>query len=228
MIARFLTTICALIGTTYAGLNGAQASFDISILEQAKDVYFFKILSLINGLEIPNIYSQDGSQYLVDQHLYISQVAQDVTFETIPENNEIKLTVKDLTGIYLCNSFRAQKGILVAKGHIEADLRDISVTVGLTFSTQTLADGTVMPKIETRDVNVNIDRDDLKITISGSFWSDFASAFTVFFKSTIIDLIDNTATQAISTGIPTAVNGIFVASDGHSPMPGFPTWFMDY
>ena len=51
MIARTLLAMCALLSTAQAtGAQGAKASLDISILDQAKDVYWSKIQTLINGL----------------------------------------------------------------------------------------------------------------------------------------------------------------------------------
>lgn len=148
--------------------------------------------------------------------------------QAIPENNEIKLSVSGLTGIYQCNSFRAVEWIFVALGHIEVDLNDINISVGLKFSSQTLSDGAIMPAIEAVDVVVDIDRNDLKIKISGNIWSDLVSIFTPFFKGPVVDLIRDTATKALETGIPAFLNTALASTGGMSVIPGFPNWFIDY
>jgi hypothetical protein len=39
-------------------------------------------------------------------------------------------------------------------------------------------------------VTTDIDRWDVNIKIWGNIWSDFASAFEVFFVGTVVDIID--------------------------------------
>ncbi len=41
------------------------------------------------------------------------------------------------------------------------------------------------------DVTTDIDRWDVNIKIWGNIWSDFASAFEVFFVGTVVDVIDS-------------------------------------
>lgn len=67
----------------------------------------------------------------------------------------------------------------------------VNIGVGLKFKTQTLADGRTVPAVDSVDVTVDIDRDDIDIKIWGNIWADFASAFEIFFKSTVVDLIQD-------------------------------------
>jgi hypothetical protein len=58
--------MCVLAGTTYAsGLEGAKASLDIAVLDQAKDVYWAKIMAVLNGLQIPDV-DIDSKNYFHD------------------------------------------------------------------------------------------------------------------------------------------------------------------
>ncbi len=72
MIARYLiAAMSLLVGATYAsGLEGARASFDIAILEQAKDVYMDSILKFLNNLQLPDI--GDSKDYLHGNHVSVS------------------------------------------------------------------------------------------------------------------------------------------------------------
>ena len=64
----FLSSVALATDSTTNGLAG---SFDVSVLEQAKDVYFNEVLSLINGLEIPD-FEQDKHDYIRQNSLVIN------------------------------------------------------------------------------------------------------------------------------------------------------------
>jgi len=102
-----------------------------------------------------------------------------------------------LSGGYHCGSFRAKEWLFIAKGHIDVELNTIDLSVGLKFDTQVLPDGTVMPQFEPRDVNLDINRFDIKIHISGNIWADFAGAFAAIFQGLICDLLENVAETAL-------------------------------
>ena len=51
--------------------------------------------------------------------------------------------------------------------------------------------------VDTVDVLVDINRDDIKLHIGGGFWSDIGSLFTIFFKGTVVDMIRDSVTLAL-------------------------------
>ena len=167
-----------------AGLKNA---LDLSVVEQAKDVYFNKIMSLIREVDLPDVYLNDGKDYMIGNSFVLHETPSDVKFYTDPATNSVYFEVSDFTGEFYCDHFRFKKTIFVAKGRIEVDLRKILIRVGVTFSTQTLTDGRVVPFIDTIGVKVDIDRRDIKIHIHGNVWSDFAAFFEPIFKGIIID-----------------------------------------
>ena len=74
MIARTLIAAFMAVSATAqtnSTTNGVAGSFDISILEQAKDVYFQKLISLINHIEIPDLV-QDKHDYMKQNSLVIN------------------------------------------------------------------------------------------------------------------------------------------------------------
>lgn len=87
----------------------------------------------------------------------------------------------------------------------------VNIGVGLQFTTQTLPDGRVVPAINSVDVLVDIDRNDIDIKIWGNIWADFAAAFEIFFKSTVVQLIQDSVRSALTTGIPYYANAHFAA-----------------
>ena len=75
MLARALLTalmVTSTIADHSSTTNGLSASFDIDILSQAKDVYFGKILDMLNAVSIPDFVSSDGKDYLEQNSLNIN------------------------------------------------------------------------------------------------------------------------------------------------------------
>ena len=73
MIKKIFLALCAFASATFAqNSSGVHASMDISILEQAKDVYMNEILKFLNNLALPNIDSDDGKDYLHGNHISVS------------------------------------------------------------------------------------------------------------------------------------------------------------
>ncbi len=77
------------------------------------------------------------------------------------------------------------------------------------------------------DVKTNIDRFDVDIKIWGNIWSDFASAFEVFFVGTVVDEIESAIQTGLNVTLPTVVNGFINKSEALAPVPTIPNWMMD-
>ena len=60
MIKSNLIALLALCNCTLAQNPGLTASLDIAVLQQAKDVYFDKILDIIRHVEIPDFAFDQG------------------------------------------------------------------------------------------------------------------------------------------------------------------------
>ena len=74
MIARTLIAafmVSSTIATTNSTTNGVAGSFDIAILSQAKDVYFDKLINLINDIKIPDLV-QDKHDFMKQNSLVIN------------------------------------------------------------------------------------------------------------------------------------------------------------
>lgn len=70
-------------------------------------------------------------------------------------------------------------------------------------------------KCNTVDITVDINRSDIKLHISGNWLSDLGSIFTVFFKGTVVDLINDSINTALSTTLPTIINTKLIENDGY-------------
>ena len=212
----FLSTVALAQNSTTNGLSG---SFDVSVLEQAKDVYFNEVLSLINGLQLPD-FNQDKHDYIRDNSLVINSNPQNVQFSVDTAKNALVLTCSDVTGQFVTKDFSAKEFIFIATGLAEVDLEKITLALGVSFTTQTLADGRVVPAVEAVDVVVDIDRNDLKFHIHGNIWTDMASVFVPLFKGAILDAVTSAIDTALQTTAPTLVNSIIAKTDAMNEIIG--------
>jgi len=86
----------------------------------------------------------------------------------------------------------------------------------------------MVPLIKAVKINMDIDRRDIDIHIHGNIWSDFASLFEVFFKGTVIDMIEDTVEAGLNIGIPLVGNTLMTKLDGYFPVPFVPNWIVDW
>lgn len=187
-----------------------------------------KIVETLNNLQIPDINSDDGKDYLHGNHVTVNQASSDVTFAVDTAKNALTLTMNNLSANFYSDSFRAHSWIFVATGHTEVDMDTVNIGMGLSFSTETTSDGKVVPKVEAVDVVVDINRDDISISIWGNIWADFAAAFEIFFKSTVVGLIQDTVRDTLTTTIPDYLNTEFKTMDGTFLIPGTQYWDIDW
>ena len=107
-------------------------------------------------------------------------------------------------------------------------METVAIGLGLSFTTQTLADGRIVPAVNSVDVLVDINRDDIDIKIWGNIWADFAAAFEIFFKSTVVGLIQDGVKDALTTTVPAYVNSSFAQTDGFFTVPYEADWVLDW
>ena len=140
------------------------------------------------------------------------------------------LTCKDLTATFLTKDFSLKETIFIATGLAEVDLNKIEIQLGVKFLTQTLADGRIVPAVDAVDVIVDIDRHDLKFHIHGNIWTDFASAFEVFFKGTVVDLIRDEIRDTLTKTLPDFANDFVAKTDGDWEVKGagVENWILDW
>ena len=187
-----------------------------------------KIVETLNNLQLPNFDSDDGKDYLHGNHVSVSQDASNVILSVDTAKNALTLNMNDLSANFYTDSFRAHSWIFVATGHAEVEMDTVNIGMGLSFSTQTLDDGKVVPAVSAVDVLVDINRDDIDIKIWGNIWSDFASAFEIFFKSTVVDLIQDTVRDTLTTTVPELLNSEMKTMDGTLLIPGTKYWDLDW
>jgi len=117
---------------------------------------------------------------------------------------------------------------MVAEGHAEVIMKTINLGLGISFTTQILPDGRTVPAVQSFNVLVDINRDDIDIKIWGNIWADMAAACEIFFKSTVVHAIQDTVTFILMDGIPDAINYGFAITDAQSNLYMHPTWMLDW
>jgi hypothetical protein len=135
MSFRTLTT-SALAAVACAQVNtGMTASMDISIIEQAKDVYFDSIIQTINNLQLPDL-EEDSHHYLKENSFVMNERTGDVTIFTDLPNNALVLRCDNLSGTFYSGSFKYKTlGIFTAKGHLDVVIDTIAIQFGIGFAT---------------------------------------------------------------------------------------------
>ena len=232
MIFRTIVALLGAAAVQATGTSGVHAELDIAVIEQAKTVYFDNILKFLNNMQIPDITSSDGKTYLHGNHVSVAQAADNVLFEVDVPNNALKLTCNDLSANFYTDNFRGHELFFVATGNLEVEMKSMSIGMGLSFTTQTLPDGTVVPAVNAVDVQVDIDRSDIDIHIHGNIWSTFASAFEIFFKGTVVDSIRDGIRDTLTTTVPQYANSFVSKTDGRIQMSSFSPsvagWVLDW
>jgi len=118
-----LNLTLANVATTTAGVK---SSLDIEILEQAKDVYFDKVVKLINSIPLPDFEDGNGN-YMRGNSFVMNERTDKVEIFTDVGKNAMVLKCAKLSGVFRSEEFRYQELLVVAKGHIEVDLNTILV-----------------------------------------------------------------------------------------------------
>lgn len=107
-------------------------------------------------------------------------------------------------------------------------MNTVEIQVGISFSTQTLADGRIVPYVTAVDIICGVDRFDINIKLWGNLWTDLASLAEVFFVGTVAGLIEDVLYATLNTGVPLVFNSFTKASDGYLPLAIVPNWILDW
>jgi hypothetical protein len=189
MKAFILSLVFAALALADTFKPGTKSSMDISVLEEAKDVWFDEIISVLDGLKIPDVTDSSGN-YMKDNVFNIDGRVDEVSFTTDLTQNAVVFSCDKITASFKSGHFRYKVApLLVSKGHIEVDMNQIGLSVGVRFILKTLDDGRTIPNIETVDILVDVNRSDIKIHMFGNLLTDIGSLFEPFFKGTVVNII---------------------------------------
>ena len=143
-VATFAVACTQAVYSLASTKSGFKGSLDVDVLSQAKDVYFDKLINVVNNLEIPDFY-QDKNHYMTGNHFYLNERTEDVIISTDTKKNAVTLRCEKLSGKFVNDAFRYRKDLLTAEGHLEVDINTILIQFGLSFDQKVLADGRQVP-----------------------------------------------------------------------------------
>ena len=224
IISATLFSAVAMAGTLQQGLK---TSLDIAVLDQAKDAYFQTVIDIVNSVQIPDIYGDDGD-YLIGNTFHVYDQPQYVEFTTDVNKNALVFKNRRLSAVFKSSEFRYKVAPLtVAKGHAEVDMNTVDIEVGLALGTRILPSGAQVLSVSSVDVVCNINRFDINIKLWGNFYTDLASLFEVFFVGTVAGLIEDTVRTALSVELPNLINYEIGKTNGIIPL-GIPDFKLDW
>jgi hypothetical protein len=178
---------------------------------------------------LPDYDDPKTKDYAHDNYFTMSQDISTIRMDWLPQDNGFYLYIPDLSGVvYTGHYYYHIAPLMNAEGHAEVIMKTINLGIGIKFRTQVLPDGRTVPAVDSFNVLVDINRDDIDIKIWGNFWADMAAACEIFFKSTVVHAIQDTVTYILTYGVPQAINYGFAYTDGQSNLYMHPTWMLDW
>lgn len=185
-------------------------------------------MEAINGISIPDFEDPKGN-YMKGNSFYIKESKKHVEFLTDERKNAFILANKKVSAQFKAKKFRYHAAPLVtAKGHVEVDLNEVDIEIGLSFDTQHTNDGHIVPYVTAVDVKCDINRHDIKIHLHGNLITDIGAMFEIFFKGPVSDAIEDTIRLTLNQGVPAAVNLVMKHNDGEWHIPNVINWILDW
>lgn len=130
---RILLALAILVAVTSAE-PGLSASVDVSVLEQAKDMYFEYIIDAINNLGLDNYKFNNDNGYLRNNKLKIMQRSNDVDFHLDPKNNAMWVHISNLDAQFYSKNFKYELIFIPVKGHAKINLKRCNLNVMIKFT----------------------------------------------------------------------------------------------
>ena len=211
-LIKLLFSILVATSGVLAEDPGAIASLDISVIEQAKDVYFNYLMNILKTVNIPDIDFHGG--YIHQNTFAITEAASNVQVSADPENNGLVLSVDSLAANFHSSSFRYKLSILLCKGSVSVDISHMTVRATIGVTTQKLANGKTVPSFTIPKVYIDLPKDHLNIHIHGNVVAKIADAFKKLFIGTIRDAVTKNLQELLVQQVPPALNKIVAEQHG--------------
>jgi len=211
----YLLILSSIVAFAAAATNaGASASLDLSVVDQAKEVYFNYVMNILKQVKIPDTSFHHGSIH--DNTFFLQAPSRNVQIVNDPAHNGVRLSVNDLRAGFKSKHFRYKESIIVAKGSVDVSVSHCSVSVTVGLTQQTLPNGKVVPAFTTPEVSIDLPKDHIDIKVHGNVIAKIADAFKSFFKGPMRDVITKTLKDELHRELPKALNGIVAQQKGYS------------
>lgn len=139
------------------------------------------------------------------------------------------ITVNKVKATFIANDFYYKYArFLSIGGRLEVDFNKVRFVIGLGLSTQTLADGRVVPQVYGQDVQVQIDRSDMKIQLHGTLLANAINIITPFIKGTVASHVESALLDILNNRTPQTINDDVTVTDGFVHTDYVPTLWLDW
>jgi len=152
-------------------------------LQQAKDVYFDRIIDIIRHVQIPDFSFDQG--YVNGNTFTVVENSNNVKFSTDPLENALVFSVSDLSCWFKASEFQFDEMGMTAAGQALVVMKNVVVAVGLKMDTQNGSDERLLPAVSVLYVSIKINKGDLNIRLDGNRLTELVSWFDVLFTGTI-------------------------------------------
>merc|ERR1712127_202203 len=217
-LLKMFYKVCALIATV-AAANGPGISVSISKegINNAKNVAVPYIFNIIKDIQVPEVDFDGG--FLKNIAIALPQPPiTDITLNTDSANNGAELLADGVTA-HLTADF-SYTYFLTVSGSADVKVNKMSIDMEIDVSEQPGTPSTEMaPKLKVQKSAININPDDLDITLSGSLVAKIASVFIPLFKSTIVPLVVKQVQAQIVTVVDTTINQDLVVYGNQETIP---------
>merc|ERR1712195_153063 len=211
--------LCALIGASAAVANGPGITVSVSQegINNAKNVAVPYIFNIIKDIKVPQVNFDGG--FLKNIAIALPQPPiSDIELNTDHATNGAELVATGVTA-HLTADFSYTYWITVT-GSADVKVNKMGIDLEIDISEQAGTPSTELaPKLKVQKSDININSDDLDITLSGSLVAKIASVFIPLFKSTIIPLVVKQVQAQIVTVIDTTVNQDLVVYGSEETIP---------
>ena len=166
---------------------GISVSISKEGINNAKNVAVPYIFNIIKDIQVPQVNFDGG--YLKNIAIALPQPPiSDITLNTDSATNGAELLANGVTA-HLTADFSYTYWVTVS-GSADVKVNKMGIDMEIDVSEQPGTPSTQMaPKLKVQKSDININSDDLDITLSGSLVAKIASVFIPLFKSTIIPLV---------------------------------------
>jgi hypothetical protein len=171
------------------------------------------VIDSLNKVTIPDVNFKGG--YLRDNTLKVTEPTSGVTI-TPGAANDVTLGIANLAAKFHCGHGHYKKSFLSTSFSVDADISKMTVSVDLGLTTQTLANGKVVPAVTVVGTNVNLPKDGISLHIHGDVIAKLADLLKGLFLGTIRDEITSQLKKAIDSELPKSVNAMLSKSQGVS------------
>jgi hypothetical protein len=226
MLSNLLTGVAGALANTSTN-NGVNLSIDTNVFQKAESAYWPMIQQRINAIPMPDlVLPSDESMYLKDNDFRVTQPADHFSFENV--DNCLQIKMNKLSAKFSTGNFHAHHGIFGAHGHAEMAIDTTKLIFGFRPSTQTLADGRVVPALESCNFDFSdFDKHDLSFSVHGSFWDGFIDMFKGLFEGKVVDAIKGEVQKELTVTLVNDLNQLIANTDGLITIPHTQKWLLD-